>query len=168
HPDIELVIDAWFARVSGPNDKVDVTELVRPGRATNETGVGVTSDVQHVRRDAGPVDVQACAVVCVLQMPPGRRTVLTAARDAEVRVGTIVDDEAATGQEVALRLFRRLLRPSAGLIGGEERYCAYHECSSQTNDEYCCPCPQAHGDTSLCPSSRPPLEAGRKRKRWEE
>src|SRR5439155_20333779 len=121
HPDIELVIDAWFARVSGPNDKVDVTGLVRPGRATNETGVGVTSDVQHVRRDAGRVDLQAYAVVNVLQMPPGRRSVLAAARDAEVRLGTIVDDEAATGQEVALRLLRRLLLPRAGQIGSEER-----------------------------------------------
>src|SRR5712664_198806 len=37
-PDVELVFDARFARVSGQHDEVDVVEHVRSGRATNEAG----------------------------------------------------------------------------------------------------------------------------------
>src|SRR6266704_3390677 len=36
-PDVELVIDTGFTRVSGPHDEVDVTDQVRCGRTTNET-----------------------------------------------------------------------------------------------------------------------------------
>src|SRR6266571_5272174 len=77
-PDVERVIDTWFASVSGVNGKVDITVQVRPGRATNPTGTGplrvfirrgLRVDL-HVRRDAGPVHVQAGAVVDVLQMAP--------------------------------------------------------------------------------------------------
>src|SRR6266705_2621545 len=107
-PDVELVIDTGFPRVSGPHDEVDVTEQVRRGRTTNETctdrpalGGGARAILQ-VCRDAGPVDVQARAVVDVLQMPPGRRTVLAAPADAEVRLVAVEEDEAAAGQEVAL------------------------------------------------------------------
>src|SRR6266704_1422516 len=34
-PDVELVVNTRFSRVSGANGKVDVTELVRPGSATD-------------------------------------------------------------------------------------------------------------------------------------
>lgn len=37
-PDVELVIDTRFARVSGLKDKVDVTKQVRPGCAANLAG----------------------------------------------------------------------------------------------------------------------------------
>src|SRR5581483_2544176 len=95
------------ARVSGPNDEIDVTEQVGPGRAANEPGasglaVGAgTGVLLEVPRDAGPVDVQSGAMVDVLQMPPGRRAVLAAAADAEVRLGAEVEDKAAAGHEVA-------------------------------------------------------------------
>ena len=36
--DDELIVAARFAPVSGKHDPVDVTELVRPGRAANQTG----------------------------------------------------------------------------------------------------------------------------------
>src|SRR5258708_29234591 len=107
-PDVELIIDPGFTRVSGLHDEVDVTEQVRCGRATNEAGtrrpaLGGGARVHLlVCRDAGPVDVQAVAVVDVLQMPPGRRTVLAAPADTEVRLVAVEEDEAAAGQEVAL------------------------------------------------------------------
>src|SRR5258707_10008955 len=37
-PDVELIIDPGFTRVSGLHDEVDVTEQVRCGRATNDAG----------------------------------------------------------------------------------------------------------------------------------
>src|SRR6266581_3482029 len=107
-PDDELIVDARFASVPGRDDPIDVAEQVRPGRAANVTGtrrpaVGVVARVDlDVRRDAGPVDVQAYAVVDVLQMPPGRRAVLASASDAEIRLGAgVADDETAAGQKVA-------------------------------------------------------------------
>ena len=60
-----------------------------------------TDGVSNVGRDARPVDVQAAAVVDVLQVSPGRRAVLAAAGDAEIRLGPVIDDESAAGQEVA-------------------------------------------------------------------
>ena len=33
--DVELVVDPWFARVFGPNGKVDVTVQVCPGRSAD-------------------------------------------------------------------------------------------------------------------------------------
>src|SRR5438876_9413066 len=108
-PDDGLIVDARFACVSGEHDPIDVTVLVRPGCAANAAGTdrlaaGVGTRVHlQVRRDAGPVNVQARAMVDVLQMPPGRRAVLASAPDAEVCLGAaIADDEAAAGQEVAL------------------------------------------------------------------
>src|SRR5689334_17857278 len=108
-PDDELVIAARFAVVPGGDDPVDVTEQIRPGRSTDEPGtgrltVGARARVDlHVRRDAGPVNVQVHAVVDVLQMPPGRRAVLASAPDAEVGLGArIPDDETTARQEVAL------------------------------------------------------------------
>src|SRR5439155_19267242 len=77
---------------------------VRPRLAADETGFGIQL-IREVGRDARPVDVQAGAgaVVDVLQVPPGRRAVLAAAAaDAEIRIGTVRDDESAAGQEVAV------------------------------------------------------------------
>src|SRR5258706_593089 len=116
-PDDELIVDARFACVPGCDDPIDVTEQVRPRGAADEAGpsrpaVGVGTRVDlHVRRDAGPVNVQAHAVVDVLQMPPCWRAVLAPAPDAEVRLGAgIADDEAAAGQEIALPGSRRAAR----------------------------------------------------------
>jgi len=110
-PDVELVVNSWFSRVPGANGKVDVTELVRPGRATDlpRTGGLVRLRVRAVAAiipekvpgNAGPVNVQACAVIDVLQVAPGRRTLLASARDAEVRLGPVVHDPSAAGQKVA-------------------------------------------------------------------
>src|SRR6266568_3833537 len=111
YPNIELVVDTGLALVVGANNKVDVIVregLVRPRRAANETGtdrpafVGGARAILKVPRDAGPVNVHTEPVVDVLQMPPGRRTVLAAPADAEVRLVAVEEDEAAAGQKVAL------------------------------------------------------------------
>src|SRR5207247_1979652 len=125
-PDVERVINTWFSPVSGVNGKVDITVQVRPSRATNPTGTGplrvfvrrgLRVDL-HVRRDAGPVHVQACAVVVVFQMAPvicfltrQPGSVLAPATDAEVRLESVVHDPPAAGHEVA--------DPGAGNISGE-------------------------------------------------
>ncbi len=36
HSDVELVVDAGFSSVPGPDGKVDVTKLVRPRRPADE------------------------------------------------------------------------------------------------------------------------------------
>lgn len=121
-PNRECIIHTWLADVLGPHDKVDVTVQVRLGGATNVTGTGrlarlgvgarVAVEVE-VCRDAGPVNVQVCAVVVVLQMAPGRRPVLAFAADAEVRLRTrVADDETAAGQEVTRRA-QELAEPPA-------------------------------------------------------
>src|SRR6266699_1442536 len=111
YPNIELVFDTGLALVAGANNKVDVIVregLVRPRRAANETCTdrpalgGGARAILEVPRDAGPVNVHTEPVVDVLQMPPGRRTVLAAPADAEVRLIAVEEDEAAAGQEVAL------------------------------------------------------------------
>src|SRR6266567_4845417 len=68
-PDVELVVNTRFSRVSGANGKVDVTELVRPGRATDLPSTdGLARARLRVRtvaaiipkkvpRNAGPVNV---------------------------------------------------------------------------------------------------------------
>src|SRR6266403_817426 len=109
--DVELVVNTWFSRIPGANGEVDVTELVRPGRATDLPGTGglvglgvraVAAIIPKVvARNAGPVNVQACAVIDVLQVAPGWRTVLSPASDAEVGLGTVVHDPSAAGQKVA-------------------------------------------------------------------
>jgi len=38
--DVELVVHTWLSRIPGANGKVDVTELVRPGRATDLPSTG--------------------------------------------------------------------------------------------------------------------------------
>ena len=110
--DNELIIDAGFADVLRRDRPVDVTELVRPGRAANDAGagrlvcLGVRARVSalDVRRDGEPVDVQVCAVVDVLQMAPQAVSVSprpAGATDAEVRLrARVANDEAATRQEV--------------------------------------------------------------------
>src|SRR5438552_7064248 len=40
-PDVELVVNTWFARVSGANGKIDVTELVCFGSVTDFLGSDV-------------------------------------------------------------------------------------------------------------------------------
>src|SRR5207245_4938587 len=111
-PDVQRVITTWSSPVSGVNGKVDITVQVRPGRATNPAGTGplrvfvrrgLRVDL-HVRRDAGPVHVQACAVVDVLQMAPvivlmtrQPGIVLASAPDAEVRLESVVHDPPAAG-----------------------------------------------------------------------
>ncbi len=109
--EVELVVNTWFSRIPGANGKVDVTELVGPGRATDLPGAGglvglgvravATIIPKKVPRNAGPVNVQAGAVIDVLQVAPGRRTVLAAASNAEVGLGTVVHDPSAAGQKVA-------------------------------------------------------------------
>src|SRR6266850_8124872 len=109
--DVELVINTWFSRIPGANGKVDVTELVGPGRATDLPGAGGLAGLgvravaaiipKKVPRNAGPVNVEAGAVIDVLQVAPGRRTVLAAASNAEVGLGTVVHDPSAAGQKVA-------------------------------------------------------------------
>ena len=67
-PEVKLVIDARLARISGADDKVDVTELVRPRLATNETGperlvrLGVSCCVPlgEVGGDAGQIGRASC------------------------------------------------------------------------------------------------------------
>src|SRR5439155_14571921 len=112
--DVELVSSARLAGVVGPHDEIDVAEEVRPRGATDVTAAGPpasgvgSSELLVVTRDARPVDVQAGAgaVVDVLQVPPGRRAVLAAAADAEIRLGAVNDDESAAGQEVAVSICR--------------------------------------------------------------
>src|SRR5437879_5469804 len=126
--------------------------VVGPGGATN---IPCHRIDEEIPRDARPVHVkgrgrrgvQSAAMVDVLQMPPGRRTGLASATHAEVPVGAVVeDDEAAPGHEVAGR------RLAPGEISGEQRQCSRH----YNDEEYCFPSSQAHCDTSLCPSLRPP------------
>jgi len=109
--DVELVVNTWLSRIPGANGKVDVTKLVGPGRATDLPGAGglvgrrvrtVAAIIpKKVPRNAGPVNVQAGAVIDVLQVAPGRRAVLAPASDAKVGLGTVVHDPAAAGQKVA-------------------------------------------------------------------
>jgi len=108
--DVELVVNTWFSRIPGANGEVDVTELVRPGRATDLPGTGgllglgvraVAAIIpKKVSRNAGPVNIQAGAVIDVLQVAPGRRTVFAPASNAEVGLGTVVHDPSAAGQKV--------------------------------------------------------------------
>src|SRR6266576_5427314 len=66
--DVELVVGTWFARIPGANGKVDVTELVGPGRATDLSRTGGLVGLRvravaaiipkEVSRNAGPVNVQ--------------------------------------------------------------------------------------------------------------
>jgi hypothetical protein len=126
--DDELVIGIWLARVFGVHEKVDVPEVVRLGCTTDLTGppqlsVAVRRELvdEDVGRDAGRVDVQACAFVDVFEMAPGR-PILASGRKAELALGRVVsaarrgDDEALTFQEVARR---RLIPGTRGTGGGE-------------------------------------------------
>src|SRR5437870_3661879 len=77
-PDVELVVDPWFARVFGPNGKVDVTVQVCPGRSADaprpswlacpRVRAGAVIE-EEVPCDAGPVNVQAGAMIDVLKVP---------------------------------------------------------------------------------------------------
>src|SRR6266446_4136442 len=111
--DVELVGDTRLAGVRGAYGEIDVVVWrcqVRPCLAADDTGAGqpvfgveAVLAVLEVVRNARPVDVQADVVVHVLQVPPGRCAVLAAtAGDAEIRMGTVKDDESAAGQEVAV------------------------------------------------------------------
>ena len=70
----ELVSVARVAVVRRPDEPVDITECVTPGRATDHTRSGwlvLWIDEWEVRGGAGPVNVQSRAVADVLQMAPG-------------------------------------------------------------------------------------------------
>src|SRR5229473_716048 len=112
--DVELVVDPGFSCVFGANGKINVREcrVVGPGGATDFPGTGRLARLrirtgaiidELIFRDTGPVNVQACAMVDVLQVAPGWRTVLASAPDAEVRLGTVVYDPSAAGQKVTRR-----------------------------------------------------------------
>src|SRR5437899_8680482 len=82
--------------------------VVGPGGATN---IPCRRIDEEIPRDARPVHVkgrgrcgvQSAAMVDVLQMPPGRRTLLASTTHAEIPVSAVAeDDEAAPGHEVAL------------------------------------------------------------------
>src|SRR5437899_4787972 len=90
-PDDEHVIATRLAGVLRIHAPVDVTIRVRPRGAADQAATprlaclgirGVVPEVE-VSRDAGPVNVQAGAVVDVLQVAPGRRAVLASAPYAE-------------------------------------------------------------------------------------
>jgi len=135
--EVELVVHTWFSPIPGANGKVDVTKLVGSGRATDLPGTGgllglgvraVTAIIpKKVPGNTGPVNVEARAVIDVLQVAPGRRTVLAAASDAEVGLGTVVHDPSAAGQKVA----RGQRVPGLGVWRGggpdDEHARKYHE-----------------------------------------
>jgi len=134
--DVELVVDPGFSCVFGANGKVNVTELVRPGRATDLPGTGGLMGLrvragaiidELIFRDTGPVNVQACAMVDVLQVAPGWRTVLASAPDAEVRLGTVVYDPSAAGQKVTRRR-RPSLYARRGRSPNHQHRASHDEC----------------------------------------
>src|SRR6266566_5844500 len=85
-PDVELVVNTRFSRVSGANGKVDVRErrVVRPGRATDLPGTDGLACLRvrtvaaiipkKVPRDAGPVNVQTGAMIDVFDLTQGAPT----------------------------------------------------------------------------------------------
>src|SRR2546428_4527965 len=89
-----------------------MVRVVRPGCATNETGIRVRQSskvVGRVCRDGHPVNIQAIAVVDVLKMPPQSVPVsplLASAADPEV-------------------LSRLRFDCRAGKVSGES-FCRYH------------------------------------------
>jgi hypothetical protein len=110
---------AWFVVVSDLDGPGDLTGcLVGRRRATNQTGPGwlarwideggaIWKAAEEVSRDVGPVNVQVCAVIDVLQMTPQRVSVsscLARATDAEIRLGVVDDDVSAARHEVARNL----------------------------------------------------------------
>ena len=134
--DVELVVDSGFSCVFGANGKVNVTELVRPGRATDLPGTGGLMGLrvragaiidELIFRDTGPVNVQACAMVDVLQVAPGWRTLLASAPDAEVRLGTVVYDPSAAGQKVTRRR-RPSLYARRGRSPNHQHRASHDEC----------------------------------------
>ena len=141
-PNDEFVIGIWLARVFGLHPKIDVPEVVRLGRTTDLTGppelavaVGWELVDEDVGRDAGGVDVQACAFVDVFEMAPGR-PILASGGDAELRLGGAVcaacrgDDVALTVQVVARR---RLIPGPGGAGGGEHQRCDCKSSDSPTH-----------------------------------
>lgn len=150
--DVELVVDTWFSRVPGANGKIDVTELVRPGSATDLPGTHwlarfrvravATIIPEKVACNTGPVNVQACAVINVLEVPPGRRTVLASASHAEIRPSTVVYDPTPAGQEVAGRqrspgfYWRCCCSPDHQHRASHDE-CNDHESGCQSADSFC-------------------------------
>src|SRR6266404_1897143 len=110
--DVELVVHTWFSSIPGANGKVDVAELVGPGRATDLPCTGglvglrvraVAAIIpEEVSRNTGPMDVQARTVIDVFQVAPRWRTVFASACDAEIRLGTVVHDPSTAGKKIAL------------------------------------------------------------------
>ena len=105
HTNVELVIDTGFAEILRANGKVDVTELVRPGIPADKpraSGLMVRSRSgtfvdELVGRNCGPMSIQACAVVVILEMAPGWRTMFASAADAKVCLGAVMHDPAPAG-----------------------------------------------------------------------
>src|SRR5260370_15881158 len=92
-PNVKLVVNTWFAEVFGPNGKVDVAKLVRPGCSTDAAsarwllclGVNSCSLVnEEIPRNVGSMNVQACAMVEVFQMAPSTRYEFASAAYAQV------------------------------------------------------------------------------------
>src|SRR5258706_13213984 len=111
-PNVKLVVNTWFAEVFGPNGKVDVAKLVRPGCSTDAAsacwllclGVNSCSLVnEEIPRNVGSMNVQACAMVDVFQMAPSRRTVFASAGYSEVSLRAKMHNPSATGQEITRR-----------------------------------------------------------------
>src|SRR5260370_40033449 len=86
--DVELVVDPGFSCVFGANGKINVREcrVVGPGGATDFPGTGRLTGLRirtgaiipkKVPRNAGPVNVQAGAVIDVFELAPGRPPVLS-------------------------------------------------------------------------------------------
>src|SRR5437762_6318218 len=86
-PHEETIGVARLAPVVGHNAEIDVTKQVRRGCATNEAGavrpprLGVSAIVTapDVRRDARRSNVEAVALVGVVEMSPGHRAILASA-----------------------------------------------------------------------------------------
>src|SRR5881296_81389 len=85
--------------------------------------------------------VRAGAVVNVLKVTPGRRTMLASARHAEVGLIAVVNDPSAAGQKVAGRqrfpsFYGRCCRsPDQHRASHDERH--YHEPGCQSTDSLC-------------------------------
>ena len=112
HSDVELIVDTRFAEVFGSNSKVDVAELVRSRVTADEPSAGrlvrfwidaCALVYELVGCNCGPMSIQPCAVVVILKMAPGRRTVLASPADGEVCFRAIVHNPAAPRQKVARR-----------------------------------------------------------------
>jgi hypothetical protein len=86
-------------------DEIDITiQVGARGTANLARAEGLRAVLRvdlDVGRNAGPVNVQASAVIDVFEMAPSGRAVLAAAADAESGLVAVIEDETAAGQKVA-------------------------------------------------------------------